>query len=192
MREWHHLIVEGPAAATHGFVAGVLADHGIGIEPHWGHALGLEPHSLAERMRDLLLGDRHEELFLPADVADVVATAIAAGGSSLGIRLAGRQTIANASFTWTVETSSRDARAHIRARLVETLPTGVTSNDLQEREQIDPDAGGTALYTPTHAWEYRGSGRISGSLPGVLDLYAEAREMDFVRVSTLGLTTIPA
>lgn len=191
MREWHHLIVDGPAATTRGFVAGALADHGAGIEPHWGEALGLEPHTLADRMRDLLLGDHHEELFLPADVADAVEAAIAAGGPRIGIRLAGRQVVTAGSFSWTVDTPSHESKAQVRARLVESLPAGVTASDVQEREDVDPDVAGTDLYARGHAFQYRASGRLSGALPGILDLYANAREMDFVRVSALTFDAAP-
>lgn len=188
MPEWQHLVIDGPAAVTHGFVAGVLADHGIDVAPHWGEALGLERHSLADRARELLLGDQHEELFLPAAAADVVATALVAGGPTAGLRLAGRQIVHDGSFRWTAHVTSRELHAKIRTRFVDMLAVGLTAGDLVEQEVVDPSAAGVHLYSSAHAYECWTSGRITGSLPALLDLYADARGMDFVRVTPLALT----
>ena len=191
MRAWHHLVIEGPADTARSFVAGVLADQGMNLTPLWGDDLGLERHSLAERVKDLLRGEHHAEVFLPADVADAVVTALATGGAAVGLRVTERQLARAAQFTWEAETVSREAHRHIRTQLVEALPAGVASSQLQEEEHVDPNAAGTALYTPSHAFEYRGSGHLEGSLPGIIERFAEARTMDFVKVSPLTLDLAP-
>ena len=190
MRAWHHLVVEGPAATARSFVAGVLADGGIGVTPRWGGALGLEHHSLAERVKELLVGDHHEELFVPADIADVIANALAAGGASVSLRLTQRQVIHGAQFAWTAHTPSREAQRHIRAQLVESLPSGVQIADLKENEELDPTAAGTNLYTAAHSFEYHASGRATGTAPGILDLYVTSTNLEFVQVSPLTVDLI--
>ena len=67
------------------------------------------------------------------------------------------------------------------------LPQGTRVDDLQETEDVHPEAHGVELYAPVHDYIYRASGRVAGSFPGVVEIQRRLAEMEFVQVERLHL-----
>ena len=64
---------------------------------------------------------------------------------------------------------------------------GTRVDDLQETEDVHPEAHGVELYAPVHDYIYRASGRVAGSFPGVVEIQRHLAEMEFVQVERLHL-----
>ena len=74
-----------------------------------------------------------------------------------------------------------------RAVRAESLPPGVAVEGLAESEEQHPEAHGPEPFAPLHEYIYRASGRITGALPGVLELRRRLRERHFVELGAVRL-----
>ena len=190
MADWHAIVVDGPDATLRAFTAGFLAGRGVprAAVLH-GPDIPVELGSFGERLQARLHGGRHEVLLVDASLGTALAAALAREADALGIRVAEQAALTGASFEFSAETPSREAAARIHAALA-SLPGGVTLAD-QEREEVDPDAGGVELYAPVHAYTFRVKGRATGTVDGLLALHRRLKGLDFVKAEPLHLDETP-
>jgi hypothetical protein len=190
MAERDVIIVDGPDETLRAFVAGFLAGQRADrASVVYGSDLPLVHGSIGERLRALLPGGRHEALLLAdARLAPALTSAFRAA-DDLELRVAEHVRLAATWFTFTADTPSRDAAARIHA-LVTALAPGVMLVE-EEREEIDPAAHGVDLYVPAHEYTFRARGRITGVLDGVVAIYRELRDTDFVTVEPVHLEERP-
>jgi hypothetical protein len=184
MSAWHELVIQGPEKAARAFVAGFAAGRGEHGEGVFGSDLDLDAESLGERLRELFAVGSHHLLLVPERVAAPLAEALAERGAELGLRVERQRIVESASFAFRAEVFSRELAESIRGALLTSPPPGVRIEDLSESEETHPEAKGPELYAPIHAYIYRVSGRITGSLPGIFEAWRRAREQDFVEVGT--------
>jgi hypothetical protein len=180
------IIVDGPEGTWRPFLAGFLAGRAVDrAAVVYGSDLPLDHGSLGERLRALLPGGRREALLLvDAEIGPAVAEALRAA-EDLGVRVVEHARLAAAWFRFVAETPSREAAARIHA-LVTSPPPGVMLVD-EEREELDPEAGGVELYAPAHAYTFRARGRVTGALEGVVAIHRQLRDTDFVTVEAIHL-----
>jgi len=186
MSAWHEVLLDGSDAAARAFVAGFAAGHG---EPEsrvvFGDDVDLEPASLGARLRDLLHAGTHLVAFAPADVAAALATGLVRHGATVGLRLGGRRAVVSARFEFTVETYNREQARSARQAFLESVPPGVAIEDLVENEEAHPEAHGVELYAPLHQYAYRATGKVTGTLPGVLEVRRRSAAIECVELGSL-------
>jgi hypothetical protein len=187
------IVVDGPAGTLRAFVSGFLAARTVDrAAVLYGSDLPLDLGSL-ERLRALLPGGLHEALLLvDARIGRDLAVALRAA-DDLGLRVAEHMRLAAAWFRFTAETPSREAAARIHGLLTRP-PPGVMLED-EEREELDPEAGGVKLYAPVHAYTFRARGRFAGALDGVVAIHRQLRDTDFVTAEAIHLeerTALPS
>jgi hypothetical protein len=186
MSAWHEVNLKGSEKAIRAFVAG-LAGTERGMEVVFLGDLDVAPESFGERLRGLFAAGTHHGVLAPAAVSDALVAAVEAHGADAGIAVERRRVMESASFTFRVEAYARDVARELRAALVESLPEGVRVEDLVERKEEHPDARGAELYARLHEFVYHATGRVEGALPGVLEMWRRARELDFAEGSALTL-----
>ena len=174
--------MQGRDDVVRAFVAGFLAARG-GREGQvmFGSDLHLEPESLGERVKELFLTGSHVVL-----VAEALADAFREHGGA-GATLERRRAIREAAFGFRAEMFSRSLATAFRQALQDSVPQGTRVDDLQETEDVHPEAHGVELYAPVHDYIYRASGRVAGSFPGVVEIQRRLAEMEFVQVERLHL-----
>ena len=180
MTEWQELVVEGREQVLRAFVVGFGVGRGVSGQVLFGADCALEPESFGERLRELFGAGSHHLVFAGAPLADALAAALAAAGTELGLRLAGRRSVESASFAVRAEVFSRALAEEIRALLFASLPEGVGVEGLAESEEAHPEAHGPEPFAPLHEHVYRASGRITGALPGVVEMRRRVADRDFV------------
>ena len=180
------IIVDGPAGTWRAFVAGFLAGRTVDrAAVVYASDLPFDHGSLGERLRALLPGGHHEALLLvDAGIGPALAAALRAA-EDLGVRVTEHTRLAAAWFRFAAETPSREAASRIRG-LVTHPPPGVMVVD-EEREELDPEAGGVELYAPVHSYTFRARGRMIGALEGVVAIHRQLRDTDFVTVEAIHL-----
>ena len=187
MSEWHELWVEGTEKPFRAFVAGFSAAHGGAEGAIFGADLALDPESLGDRLKELFGTRSRHVLLAPAAFAGALVAALDARGGDVGLRVERRRVVASASFPFRIEVFSRPLAHENRASLVESLPPGVAVEGLTESEEQHPEAHGPEPFAPLHEYTYRASGRITGALPGVLELRRRLNEHDFVELGVVRL-----
>lgn len=192
MSVWYQISVSGIESAVRGFVAACEATPGAHGAAVFGGGLDLEEARFSRRMRELLSLGSHHLVFAPADLALDIAAALRRGGREAGLELEGMNEVVRARVRFSAAAFSRELAARIRTELLAGLPPGVEGEDIEEREEQDPEARETELYTPEHEYVYRASGAFSGPFPGVLEVRRRALELPFVKLRTVELETRPA
>jgi hypothetical protein len=179
---WHELVIEGSEKAVRAFVVGFAAGRGERDAGVFGRDLGVEPESFGERLRSLFAAGSHHLLLAPGTLAAALADALAQHGAAVGLSLEHRRVVEFATFEFRTEVYSRELAPEIRGAL-KSLPAGVRVEDLSEAEEIHPEAHGPEPFAPLHEYVYRGSGRITGSVEGVLEMWGRIHERDFLEMS---------
>jgi hypothetical protein len=165
---WYELSIEGSEEALESFLA-----NGPAIR---GSELRLKSDSLSERLLDMLGAKTHHLLYSPGDQARMLVQALA-GRSDF--RLERLREVEGGSFSFETKAFSRDVARAIQGALRQDLPQGISLEDLQESETVEPEAKGVELYAPVHDYVYRARGTLRGDLPGVLEMHRRLTEMEF-------------
>jgi hypothetical protein len=186
MEAWGEITVRGSEGVVRAFVAGFLAGRGARPEIVLSDQdVDLEPESLGDRLRDLLVAGSHVVWFAPEPIASGLAAALGERGADLGLHLESHRRIESATFRFRAEAFSRPVADGIRGALLATLPADVAVGDRAESEEEHPEGRAADPYAPLHPYVYRVSDRITGSLPGVLEMQRRAKQLDFVEVGRL-------
>ena len=184
MSNWQEVVIEGPERTVRAFVLGFVAGRG---EPGGGGVFGsdlpLEPESFGERLKALFAAGSHHIVLAPERLAAPLADALAQRGAQVGLRLEHRRAVVSAEFSFRAEVFSREVAAQIRRELLDTLPAGVRVEGLSEAEELHPEARGPEPFAPLHEYAYRVSGRIVGSIEGVLQVWETIHYRDFLEIS---------
>jgi hypothetical protein len=185
MAEWHELLIEGPEKVVRAFVCGFMVGAGKVSGGIFGHDLPLETESLGERLKNLITARSHQMFFAPRSLAEPLARALKEHGTGAGIRLEQRRVIAEAAMSFRVETYSRENAAQIQQLLFESIPAGIHVTRESEAEEVHSDARGPEPFAPLHAYAYRVSGRIHGSIEGVMEMWERIRDHDFIEIGAM-------
>lgn len=171
--EWYELLIEGERDELERRLAGSPVEEALrGWELH----LADEPWS--QRLRDLLHLRSHHLVFASGHRASDLARELAADP---GLRVEEVRRVVRASFRFAAECYDRESARRIHSVFLSAPPPGVLVEELREVEEVDPEARGVELYTPAHEYVYRASGRVTGPLPGVLEMHRRSRGLDFVK-----------
>lgn len=182
MSRWYELSIEGSEEALESFLAAQRAvEDGLAV---LGSELQLESESLSERILDALGAKTHHLLFSPGDHARMLVEALA---DRSGLRLERLREVEGASFPFEAKAYARDVARTIKHALHDALPPGISLEDLQESETVEPEAKGVELYAPVHDYVYRASGTVRGSLPGVLEMHRRLEEMEFCKPGEIAI-----
>jgi hypothetical protein len=192
MSVWYEITVTGIESAVRGFVAAREAGLGGREMAVFGRDLDLEEARFSQRVRELLSRGSHHLVFAPTELALDLAAALRRRGRDAGLELDGLSEVVRARVRFSAVVFSRELAGRIRTELLAGLPPGVEGEDVQEREEQDPEAREAELYTPEHEYVYRASGAFSGPFPGVIELRRRASELPFVKIRAIELETRPA
>ena len=188
MSVWHELVIEGAEGACRAFVAGFAAGRRA-APPVFGRDCGLAHESSSERLRALFAGGSHHVVFAPKMLAGLLVAALAERGAAVGLRLEQRRRVDAMHFGFRVEAFARPLADGIRRDLLLDVPRGVRIEGLSESAEENPEARGTDLYSPVHAYIYRASGRFRGRPPEIFDVRRRAAARDFVTADGLHAET---
>ncbi len=184
--QFYEISIEGPTGRTLGFVQGFLTARGEGGRILDAYREGFDCESLRERIRELFHPSKQTyHLLVPADLVPTVDEAVKEGKNrGMEIEVMERRLLSGARFSFSFETFSRDHGATLRA-LFEAPPQGVTIDDLQIEETLDPEAKGVEAYAPAHEYQLEGKGTVRGALRAVLALHKRARGQELIKESKL-------
>jgi hypothetical protein len=116
---------------------------------------------------------------MPETMADRVAEAVTET-PRLKLEVGERSLIRDAVFDFSFRVFSPDEASGIRRLLEEDLPDGVSLDDYEHEEKRDPSAKGIELYSPVHEYEFSGSGRYVGTVPGVFEMVHRLADQTFL------------
>jgi hypothetical protein len=182
MSRWYELSIEGSEQALDELLAGQREGEG-GLAVRCSE-LRLESNSLSERILDVLGAKTHHLLFSPGDHARSLVEALA---GRTDLRLERLREVEGGSFPFEAKAYARDVARTIKGALHDALPPGISLEDLQESETVEPEAKGVELYAPVHDYVYRASGTVRGSLPGVLEMHRRLTEMEFCKPGEIAI-----
>lgn len=186
MSMWQAVIVDGREGVVRAFIAGFATDHGVAPgSVILGDDVGLDGGSVGEWLLELI-GRGHHVLLAPDRVASELVNAIARAGDAVGLRVERAHPVAGARFDLRAETFSREAARAVRDALG-TLPAGVRVEDRREEEQAGPEGQGVELYAPVHDYRFVLTGRVTGSVGGVVEVRNRLAAIETVALQPLQL-----
>jgi len=108
----------------------------------------------------------------------LITTAVASSPEDIELEIVESRRVVRASFEFKFKTANRKVAGSIK-RMLAHLPAGSTLTGYVPKEIIDPSAEGQELYSPTHAYEFLGSGTVEGSPFGVKSAYDKFHDNEF-------------
>ena len=112
--------------------------------------------------------------------------ALAGAAPGYTLEIIAEHPIASAHFTFAVETPSRKVAAQVRAG-VAGLPLAAVVSGFAPVETEDEKAGGPGVYAPSHAYEFRGKGRVEGPVRDVITARRVLTDIEFVECDEIVL-----
>ncbi len=192
MDTWYEIAVTGGEEAVRALLAGYASSSGEPEAVIEGRDLDLEESRFSQRIKDLFAAGSHHLIFAPERLARELVAALKAGAEEAGLAVDDLREVVLARLSFSATAFSPEASRQIREKLLYGLPPGVTGDHIEEREEHDPAASGSELYTPEHAYTYRVKGAFSGPFPGICEMQRRARDLRFVKAGPLELKTRPA
>jgi len=92
--------------------------------------------------------------------------------------------IRRAYFDFEFETFNRGVASGLKRRM-RRAPAGLKLLNFKDKEEIDPSAKGVEIYTVSHEYSYRGSGRFQGEFDALLKFRARVCENEFVEADEI-------
>lgn len=89
-------------------------------------------------------------------------------------------------FDFKFEAFSKEIGAKLK-KIFHNPPKGVEINDLEDKEEIRPDAKGVERYAHLHEYEYRGSGKVTGNVEQVIFFHKKLKDLELVDAHDLHL-----
>jgi hypothetical protein len=171
-----------------GFVRGLL----IGEHSLWWpvfHAdFGIQDETLGETLREWVgISEPLSRFIVPEAALPVVRRALG-DPRAPGLSLRAARPVLSASFEFTVAVFNHEIGAKVQA-VFRQAPPSVTG--WAPKEQEDPDATGTELYSPTHEYELKGTGSVAGPFRDVLYVHEQVRRISQVKETKLALQLGP-
>jgi len=183
------VVVEFSGAGTQavGFVEGFRLGRGSKA-PVWfagREELGLE--GFLTKLREAFKVEVHA--VMPDELADGLKAALA-DAPMVDLEITDTKEVKSAALPFKFKCFSRDEADDVRAIIQKEHPEGVTLDDYEEEEKVDPGAEGVELYSPVHAYIFEGKGTFRGEIAGVIVMAHKLAEDDFITASKIQLNTL--
>jgi len=143
---------------------------------------GVHTRGLRERLQHH--GETVHVLVSESSLAEL-KRALAGAAPAYTLEIVGEHAVASAHFTFAVETPSRKVAAQVRAA-VAGLPLAAAVSGFAPVETLD-EAGGPGVYAPSHAYEFRGKGRVEGPVRDVITARRVLADIEFVECDEIVL-----
>ncbi len=175
------VIIRGDTDTVRAYVAGYL--RGRGIRRGWtftGEGFDLS------HIRDLVkYHGSVVHVTCSTEAKRAIASAVREAGE-FEMEIVEARRIVRATFEFRFRTANRKVAGTIK-RMLRRLPEGARLTSYQPHEVVDPSAAGTELYTPTHAYEFSGEGRVEGDAFAVRRVWEKLRENEFFDVDDIAI-----
>jgi len=183
------LYVEGDAATIRGFLAGYTIGAGLTAPVFLNVDHDIRDDGITRQIAEWAhLVETVSHVVTAAETREPLVAAIERAGPDLGIKVLGHKPVREAHLKFKWEVYSRDEAAKLRALLEDERPPAVRLEGYAPEEEIDEDARGGAVYTPTHAYTARAKGRASGPPDALVPWADRLRRNDFVDSELIELT----
>ncbi len=174
---FYEVVMKGSPKVAVGFLAGLALGSGTEQEIYYCHedAIEEQEEGLSGRLADFLrLHPQDCRAIVGRPLRDQLRRLRERIEAETGLQVLALNHVRSAELTFHYEAYALRYAEQIQARL-DDLPAGLRLLDHEKQENIDPDARGVEIYSPTHDYEIKGHGRIVGRV----DLVIRARrELD--------------
>ncbi|NOZ80009.1 MAG: hypothetical protein GXP48_12690 [Acidobacteria bacterium] len=178
------LEITGPADQAAGFVEGFRVAHHGNVGVWYAGQENVELESLMDGIKSKL--DLEQRIILPKQFGERIQRALE-DSKRLKIRVTSIREIERAELEFRYEVFSREEAASIRSMIEENLPENVELEDYTTHETVDEDAKGVELYGPVHDYILKGSGRLNGDVPGIIEMAHRLTGHDFIKTGKIVL-----
>ena len=176
MAHYYEIIIHGDDRELTAYLTGYAAAGGVG-RVLFAEDAGFHVKELRERIKH---HGEVQHIISDASHRSRLHAALEAAAPRYRFEIKEERKIERAYFHFEFETPSRKVADSIK-RVFATLPAGVTVTDYAPEEIIDPKASGAELYSPEHAYVFRGEGVLEGDVFGVVDVRATLCDIEFMR-----------
>jgi hypothetical protein len=138
-------------------------------------------------IREVLSFHRNWEHVIASEkVYEGILAALKGASEKLKFEIMCDKVIRDAHFEFEFETFSRDVARDLK-RTLKRMPVSLELYDYDAKEEIDPGARGTELYSPVHDYCFKGKGKVRGGVEALLAMHAKLDEHVFIETSKIKL-----
>jgi hypothetical protein len=180
MARYIELFVRADAGKLKAYLTGYAAAP-PGFRVVFADDAGFHVARLKERIRHH--GDV-EHVIVEASHAARVGQALDAAAPNYHFEIKGERNLEQVHFAFEFDTPSREVAEKLKALLAH-LPAGAVLEQYTPREEQDPRAAGTEVYTSEHDYRFKGRGVIGGEAFAVVDARAKLVDVEFTRCNEI-------
>lgn len=128
----------------------------------------------------------HLHLICLSGLKTTIQSAVKRAPEMFSLKVETERALASISFEFEFETFNKEIGNKLK-RLFHNPAKGVEIEDLDENEEIVPDAKGVEGYAPLHDYQLKGSGKVTGDVEQVLFFHKKLKDLELVDVSDIQL-----
>jgi hypothetical protein len=181
------LLIEGPSDFARGYVRGFVAARGSDAELIFDDEAGFADDGILQRLKEALhLSKELTHCVVDEATAELVREAVN-DLDEKDLDIKSDRKIAGASFEYSFAIFNSESGENLLKGFAD-LPTGVALEGHEQEKTVDPDAKGTEIYAPTHAYELKGHGKAVGPIDKIVWLKKQLDSFDQVEVAPIYVT----
>lgn len=180
------LAIEGSGDYLQGYLDGFIAARGARAEVIYTDQAGFADEGALQKIKQALgLGADIHHVIVDAETVALVREALTLPAARLKIH--SEREIESAYFDYSFAIFNPEIGQRLLAAL-QRLPEGVRLIGHRQNVEVDPDAKGAELYSPTHDFELKGGGRAEGAVDKIVHLYQELLGFEQAEIESIHVT----
>ncbi|MEJ2721927.1 MAG: hypothetical protein P8181_12435 [bacterium] len=180
MATYHEFVIKGNRKLLHGFLRGFQAAKNIKRGLICCGDYPINTHHIKNLLT--LHGDRTHVICDSRLRSSLIAAVEKAVDLEFEILSDGE--IFATSFEFRFETFNKKVASDLK-RIFRRPPAGLTVEDYEPEEIVDPDAKGVEVYTPVHDYIFKGEGVVKGDIEKLCRFHAKLSANEFIEVEDI-------
>jgi hypothetical protein len=189
-KTFYEVVFEGNYHTIYGMLEGYLMGAGKSWPYYFSRKVNVKRETFSEMIKEwVTMGNKLHHVIIEEEFLSGLKSALQKQGDSkhFGVKyIKSERKIRNASFRFEFKAYARKFADEIKA-IVNNLPPGLALGDYKPEETEDKNAKGVELYSPEHEFTFKGSGKVSGEVPGLIDTWKKFEEHPLIHPESIDI-----
>ncbi len=187
-RTFYEVVFEGNYHTIYGLLEGFLLGTGKRMAYYFSKSVNIKRETFSEVIKEwVTLGNRLHHVIIDEEFLSGIKKAVQKQPDVKHFGenyIKSERKIKSATFDFEFKAYAKKFADEIKA-VIEQLPDGLTLSDYKPHEEVDRDAKGVELYSPDHEFTFKGTGKIQGGFPEIIEAWKKLDEHPLIHPDSI-------
>jgi len=183
---YFEVVIAGHHEYIKGFISGLIAGRGLRREAFFGEDYDLDEENPIEMLGRLAgIRDEHTVIVVESQLLNILKELLDRREREVRMKVLSVRAVKEVSFTFSVETFSREIGKKIDGLLTEASSVLKITPPYAPKEQEIPEGKGVEAYAPLHDYEFQTRGSIAGDCGEVFRCYGKLKRYEVAELGPM-------